>query len=144
MTRINLVDPDVLTKVHLVAEYKELTQFLHLVRKRIDNNHPMDDLPKEYCLNGGHCKFFYDKGEYLYDRYKSLYREMNRRNLNVNKEKYRTNLDRIKNSYNKALFNAYTPSPTAISIAVQRIRERIIQKPHLYPDKDRFMKSRYT
>jgi len=35
MTRINLIDPSHLTKRHLIAEYKEITQFLHNVKNQI-------------------------------------------------------------------------------------------------------------
>jgi len=141
MTRINLVDPEDLTDVHLVAEYKELTQFLHLVRKRVDNKHPMDDIPEEYCLNGGHCKFFYDKGKYLYRRYIHIRNNLVDRNKNINDEKFRNNLRRIRESYSKELFNDYQPTPAAFKIATDRILERINQKPHLYKDKNRFIRS---
>ena len=40
MTRLNLVEPGDLTDRHLIAEYKEITQFLHIVAKRRDKGHP--------------------------------------------------------------------------------------------------------
>jgi deoxyribonuclease (pyrimidine dimer) len=118
----------------LVAEYKETTQFLHLVRKRVEEGHPMDDLPSAYCLNRGHCKFFYDKGLYIYNRYTSLKEEMERRNLVVNQDLYLYNRDRIRAAYSSELFNDYTPSVEDYTIVIDRIGYRIKEKPHLYPD----------
>lgn len=60
MTRINLIDPSHLTKRHLIAEYKEITQFLHNVKKS-----NLKDIPKHFTLGTGHVKFFYNKGEYV-------------------------------------------------------------------------------
>lgn len=134
MTRINLIDPQHLTTRHLVAEYKEITQFLHLVKRRVDINHPMDDLPEEYCLNTGHCKFFYDKGAYIYNRYTILKTEMERRELSVNLDKYQYNLARIREAYSDSLFNDYSPSTRDYGVVISRISQRILEKTHLYPD----------
>ena len=141
MTRINLIDPQHLTSRHLVAEYKEITQFLHLVKKRVEERHPMDDLPQVYCLNKGHCKFFYDKGLYIYNRYASLKEEMERRNLVVNQERYSYNRDRIHGAYSPELFNDYAPTTADYAVVIERIGYRIKEKPHLYPDMHVFFDS---
>lgn len=138
MTRINLIDPKHLTTRHLIAEYKESTQFLHLVKRRVDAKHPMDDLPKQYSLNGGHCKFFYDKGAYLYNRFILLKDEMARRDISVNLDKYEYNLSRIKESYSDNLFNDYIPSTDDYNVVISRISQRILEKPHLYQDMEVF------
>ncbi len=140
MTRINLVEPDHLTQVHAVAEFKEITQFLHLVKKRVKNNHPMDDLPESYTLNGGHCKFFYNKGLYLYKRYGKIYKSLVNRGINVDKTRYNAHRRRFKDSYSSYLWKDYTPTMIDYRIAVLRILERINLKPNLYKDKNRFIK----
>ena len=138
MTRINLIEPGHLTRRHLVAEYKELTQFLYLVKKRVDKNDPFDDLPEKYSLNGGHCKFFYDKGKYLYKRYMQLYEEMKSRGVNVDEDKFSNNLKRIRDTFPDNLFNDYQPDARDFSVVIDRINERIREKPQLYPDADVF------
>lgn len=141
MTRINIIEPADLTKRHLIAEYKEITQFLHIIRGRRDKKHPMNDIPKEYTLSGGHCLFFFDKGKYLFDRFISLRDNLIFRGINVDESKYQERLSRIKSSYGDTLFNGYTPNKKAYSIVINRISERIHQKPELYPDKEVFFNS---
>jgi len=145
MTRLNIIEPEHLTRVHLVAEYKEITQFLHLIQRRIHNNVPMDDIPEQYTLNGGHCKFFYNKGKYVQERFTDLYYEMLNREIRVDKAKYLQRLERIILSYTDELRGDYSPSLYDYSIAIDRITERINQKPHLYNDKEIFFNnvSRY-
>ena len=141
MTRINLVDPRDLTSRHLVAEYKEITQFIHLIKKRIDDNKPFDDTPLQYTLNGGHCRFFYDKGVYIRNRFISLYDEIVNRGMNTDKEKYLSRLNRIESAYREDLMNDYSPSRRDYHVAIDRISSRISEKPHLYPDSSRFLNS---
>lgn len=138
MTRINLIQPRHLTKVHLVAEYKELTQFLHLVKRRVEKGDDFSDLPVQYCLNGGHCKFFYNKGKYLHDRYIKLKAEMLKRKIRVDLEKFNYNLNRIKTSYSAKIYKDYVPDKAAYQVAVDRIGDRILLKPERYPDMNLF------
>ena len=139
MTRINLIDPDHLTQVHAVAEYKEITQFLHIVKKRVEKNHPMDDLPDRYTLNGGHCKFFFNKGLYLYKRYEMLYNNLINRNITIDKTRYKAHRQRFKEAYDDYLWCDYSPTKEDYKIAIARILERIYLKPNMYKDKDRFI-----
>lgn len=141
MTRLNIVDVEDLTDRHLVAEYKELTQFLHIVIKRVTEKHPMDDLPEDYTLNGGHCKFFFNKGRYLYHRFVELANEMETRGMNVDRDKFQVRLNRIADAYPIMLFGEYTPNVADYSIAIDRISQRINEKPHLYPDKEKYFNS---
>ena len=81
MTRINLVNPDQLTNEHLMAEYRELPRIFTAVRK-LKGQLPKD-IPAEYTLGKGHCKFFYNKLEWLHARYVNLYLELIRRGYNL-------------------------------------------------------------
>jgi len=138
VTRINLIRPEHLTKRHLVAEYKEITQFLHIVRKRVNEQHPMDDLPKKYTLNTGHCKFFFDKGKYIHDRMEYLRDEMLARSITVDDDNFYARLQRVVDSYSEVLYNDYVPSKEDYSIVIARIDQRIKEKPELYTDADIF------
>lgn len=139
MTRINVVDPEVLTTKHLVAEYKEITQFLHLVKKRVEKNIDFDDIPDRYTLGPGHVKFFYDKGFFIYCRFVSLYKEMVRRGFKVDKEAYDARRQQIIDTFPKKLYNGYHVTNLAHSKNVSRILDKITDKPELYPDRDRFL-----
>lgn len=143
MSRLNLIKPEHLTNIHLVAEYKEITQFLHLIRRRIDNGKSFHDIPKEYTLNGGHCLFFYNKGEYIYKRFKDLYSEMKNRNMNCCDDKYKSRIDKIIYSFSdrEDLIKDYEPDRNAYAVAIERIKFRIETKPHMYKDSDRFFKN---
>lgn len=138
MTRINLISPKHLTIRHLVAEWKEITQFLHIVKHRVDTNHTMNDIPSQFTLNKGHCLFFANKGLYIYNRFESLYNELLNRDINVNYGLFLERQQKIIQSYNSELFRDYIPQSRDYAIVIDRIKERIETKPNLYPDKDRF------
>lgn len=80
MTRINLVDPEVLSNKHLVAEYHELPRIFGLCRKRVNAGtmHKVK-IPTRYTMGTGHVVFFYDKLQFLVNRYNLLQKEMFRR-----------------------------------------------------------------
>lgn len=141
MTRLNLVEPEHLTKRHLVAEYKEITQFLHIVKKRALSKHPNHDLPEKYTLNTGHCKFFFNKGEYIASRFEALRVEMIKRGVTVDKIKFAKRYANILESYTKSTFNDWKPNSRDYTVVIERIAQRINEKPHLYPDKDIFFNS---
>lgn len=132
MTRLNLIEPEHLTNRHLIAEYKEITQFIHLVRplKPGEGN--------QYTLNKGHCTFFYNKGPYLIERFEKLRDECEKRGFNIDPVKFQERINRIKQSYQTVPNIEYTPSPQDYRLVIDRIIERINSKPHLYPDQDRF------
>lgn len=85
MTRINLVDPSVLTDKHLVAEYAELPRIFTAVRKHVASGlvPACFTIPSEYVLGKGHVTFFYNKVYWLRNRFGMLYTEMKDRGFNV-------------------------------------------------------------
>lgn len=134
MTRINLIDPSHLTKRHLIAEYKEITQFLHNVKKS-----NLKDLPKNFTMGTGHVKFFYNKGEYIFDRFCSLKEELIKRSIKIDEEKFSDRLNEILNSFDPNRgYNNYKPCKLDYLIVIERIKLRINEKPHLYPDSQLF------
>ena len=86
MTRINLVHPSELSRLHLVAEYRELPRIFSLVRSAIARDKIPSDfpIPSKYVLGAGHMYFFYDKCCFLAKRQRSLIREMQNRNIVCN------------------------------------------------------------
>ena len=138
MTRINTVDVAVLAQRHLVAEYKEFTQFLHLIKRRVDNKTGFIDVPKQYTLNAGHCKFFYNKGSYMETRFTQLYNEMIKRNIKVDQDGYKTRLQKIKTIYGLKhhLNRDFTPSTNDKLLNINRMITRINEKPNLYASEE--------
>lgn len=140
MTRINLVNPDLLTARHLVAEYKELTQIIFPMQRTASKGslHTVK-IPEKFCLDGGHVKFFYDKGYYLEKRFTDLYINMNERGIKTDRENYKKRLEKIQTSFPGIWYNDYIPDEEAYKTILKRIKERILQKPNLYPDRDYFL-----
>lgn len=85
MTRINLVDPAVLTNQHLLAEWRELPRIFTAVRKLLDKGCTVDqvNIPPKYKLGTGHVRFFYNKLLYLYGRWQKLTFELQKRDYNL-------------------------------------------------------------
>lgn len=119
MTRINLVDPSVLHRKHLVAELHELPRVFSLARKA---QHTLSErkIPKEYLLGTGHVLFFYDKLKFLADRYEKLCLEMKNRNYSTNQ----IPRHELLNDIHESLIKDYSPTPEAIKMNEQRIRDR--------------------
>ena len=125
MTRINLVDPSVLHRKHLVAELHELPRIFTLARNaQFEVIRGKKKIPQEYTLGTGHCLFFYDKLSFLADRYELLCSEMRARNYSVNQ------IDRTELlvGIDSRLLKSYTAISNAIAINAQRISDRT--KPH--------------
>lgn len=119
MTRINLVDPSELSTKHLVAEYREIVRTFDLARKSQHELHKKK-IPPAYTLGTCHVLFFYDKLQFVSDRYDSLCNEMLRRNFTCN----RVPKEELHKNIHKGCFFGYNPTPEAIAINRQRIKER--------------------
>lgn len=120
MTRINLVDPEELSRQHLIAEYRELPRVFNLVRKAIARGESPDDKrnPSEYVLGAGHVRFFYNKAEFLAKRFALLVAEMKSRNYNTSW------IAQDISDIPEAWKLDYIPTPYAICLNRQRIAER--------------------
>jgi len=144
MTRINLIEPKHLTRRHLIAEGKEITQILFPMQRSLEKYEWgvfLKRIPKDYTLNAGHCLFFYDKLGYIFKRFISLYNEMRDRNVNVNEDLYNQRLNQIETAGQIRQYNDWTPSQKDYKIVVDRISQRINEKIHLYPDADLFFQN---
>ena len=129
MTRINLCHPTFLTDQHLMAEYREMNMVpAALLRtmssiKRNFNGSPL------YTLNGGHVRFFYNKGRFLQRRYNDLIEELRSRgyNLDSNRLFNYTPWERM-----PELAGEYNPTQEELLTNVLRIHHRVMDKPHWY------------
>jgi hypothetical protein len=121
MTRINLVPPSELTTKHLVAEYREIARIPYYVEKSMKRKVPFNisEIPAEFTLGKGHCKFFYDKGAFLSKRFEQIIAEMKRRG-------FKTNFTDSSIFYiNDLMWNDYEPTDSALELSRQRIQERL-------------------
>ena len=127
MTRINLVEPDELTDQHLIAEYREIRLLCANLTRTLNSKHGFVEgkVPKQFTLNAGHVYFFYNKGEYLHNRYDSLKREMVVRGFSPQNEF-------PKQVWPEKLYNDWIPSERDKNIVRERIELRISQKPGWY------------
>lgn len=75
MARINCVDVKILSRQHLVAEYRELPRVYALAAKSKAGRR----LPTNYTMGTGHILFFYNKLGWIKTRHKQLIDEMVRR-----------------------------------------------------------------
>jgi len=128
MTRINLIPPMYLADQHLVAEHKEILQLCGSYRKSKSSKKGIDfkNLPKNFTLNDGHVKFFYNKFAYLHKRFLEVQNEMRRRKIHSNKvmncEQYEID----------GVYRDWEPSQSDINLICNRIQERIEEKPDWY------------
>ena len=103
------------------------------VRKNLANGVTMNNLPEKYTMSTGHVRFFYDKLGWLYLRFQQLTKELRNRNYNIPSDfdinSYAIFLhelpDELKNS-------TWQPTLSEIKINVDRISERLHQRPNWY------------
>ena len=130
MTRINLINPSELSDQHLIAEYREIFMVGSSLQRSIKSKNwkcTKENLPKEFTLNIGHVKFFYNKGKYLHKRYLELINEMHSRGMNPNPERQFK-----KDQWPIELYKDWQPTEKDIQLIRTRINEKISQKPTWY------------
>lgn len=120
MTRINCgINPIELTKEHLLAEHREIKRIPNCI---LSGRFNLNGIPNTFTLGTGHVKFFYNKLEYLYNRYLLIYNDCIRRNYNV--EDYSNAFIEAMHKYPK-LCNNYTETIQDRNLLIERITERI-------------------
>lgn len=126
MTRINVVPVQDLTRQELLGEYKEITRPFNKVIARVNKGQSPSDvkgIPADYKMGQGHETFFFDKVQYLYDRYVSICGEMLERGYNVNLELFNDLCDKFQASIPREWWGDYVPTPEAIAINIERMIE---------------------
>lgn len=125
MVRVNLVEPSTLTDQHLIAEHNEILMLCGSFKKSLNSKKGISGIPEQFKLGKGHIKFFYNKGEYLHIRFCSVQEEMRRRGFNPQKS---FPIEIWPDQY----YNDWEPTESDIMKVVNRIQEKIIQKPNWY------------
>lgn len=123
MTRINCVPVEELTDKHLGAEYRELPRLFGQIVKAIERGEQPGDPrnPIEYTLGKGHTRFFYNKVQWLVNRYQKLVKECEARGRVVNfpvVPKFVWDIPPI-------WWGNWEPTHLALAINRQRIQERL-------------------
>ena len=130
MTRINLITPRELSDQHLIAEYREIFMVGSSLQRSINSKNwqvTKENLPKEFTLNEGHVKFFYNKGKYLHRRYLELIDEMQSRSMKPSSErKFK------KEQWPDEFYNDWKPKEKDIAMIKKRIQEKLNKKPNWY------------
>lgn len=125
MTRINVVDVTELTDQHLMAEYRELPMVFTSAKR----SNPSKFVPlTDYTLNKGHVTFFFNKKQYLLNRWMDLVMELNKRNYNIDPAQRRV----LWNELDKFPQINWTPDKKARQVNIQRLEEKILMKPTWY------------
>ena len=130
MTRINLVPPRELADQHLIAEYREIFMVGSSLQRSLKSKNwtnTLNTLPKEFTLNTGHVKFFYNKGLFLSKRYKDIVSEMKGRGMKPNERRIFK-----EDQWPRLLYNDWRPSKRDMDIVRSRILEKINLKPNWY------------
>ena len=132
MTRINLIQPSKLYDQHLLAEWREIKMVPASLRRSLKTKSKEDilkSIPKNFTLNTGHVKFFFDKLDYLSHRYESLTTELLKRNFKL----YHTgNFSDFCENIPQEFFGDYIPEEKDFLIITNRINEKIAMRPNWY------------
>lgn len=124
MTRINTIDPKLLTDQHLMIEYRELPRVFGLAEKHSRSGRKMPSIDS-YRMGAGHVLFFYDKLEYLISRQKLLIQELLIRGFDIQ----HTEVD----CPNLAGYmNNWIPKEKDHQISLTRLDEKVKMKPKFY------------
>lgn len=133
MTRINAdLDPKVLTRLHLIAEFREIIMVPAALRRSLrtkTQDEIIKTIPRQFTLNTGHVKFFYNKLGFLQKRFIRLADEMVRRG-------YTPDRSRIEafDGFDEIWYRDWEATNEDNQIINTRIALRISEKPHLYND----------
>jgi deoxyribonuclease (pyrimidine dimer) len=121
MTRINLIHPSELYDQHLMPEYREIQHVPMALQRSLNKKTGFDknEIPKQFTLNTGHVKFFYDKGLCLAKRFELIKQELKLRQFSVQEKQFQISL------FPEGFQNDWLPSSDDIAIVVTRINEKL-------------------
>jgi hypothetical protein len=116
MTRINTgIRAKELPDKLLLAELREIKRIPNVISK---GNYRLEGIPDEFTLGTGHVKFFYNKLEYLLERYNELRGEALKRGFNV------SDFTEAWSNVPPDLMNNYTETQRDREILIERISEK--------------------
>lgn len=116
MTRINTgIRASELPDKLLLAELREIKRIPNVIAK---GNYRMENIPERFTLGTGHVKFFYNKLEYLLERYNELRDEAIKRGFNV------SDFNDAWSNVPSMLMNGYQETERDRSLLIERIHEK--------------------
>lgn len=116
MTRINTgIRANELPDKLLLAELREIKRIPNVIAK---GNYRMENIPERFTLGTGHVKFFYNKLEYLLERYNELRDEAINRGFNV------SDFNDAWSNVPFMLMNGYQETERDRSLLIERIHEK--------------------
>ena len=116
MTRINVgIKPQELTDKHLLAEHREIKRIPNCIKK---GRYNINSVPSFFKLGKGHVAFFYNKLQYLHNRYLAIYDECKSRGFNV------TSFSDAFHDVPFTLYNDYTPTKRDRMIIINRLIDK--------------------
>jgi len=134
--RINVLPVQLLSNVHLRAEFREIIMSIHFYKRSLasKNGIDTDKISKIYTLNSGHAMFFFDKFGFILKRFFQLRNEMSRRDFKIDSidEKFMTLFEEY---IPLDAINDYIPTKEDMIINLQRILRRIYINPTLYSER---------
>jgi deoxyribonuclease (pyrimidine dimer) len=118
VTRVNVVPVKELSRLHLIAEYREIARLPALAYAAHKRGESPACHPASYTLGKGHVRFFYSRLGYVMRRFGRLVAEMQRRG-------YKPSFTQLVVPDLPAdWYRDYKPTPQALRINRQRIQER--------------------
>jgi deoxyribonuclease (pyrimidine dimer) len=131
MTRINAdISPEALTDQHLMAEWREIKMVPKALLRALKTksvSEVLKSVPKKFCLNTGHVRHFYDKMQFLANRYDALTKELIRRGYEIDSSRH---MDFEGIPY--VFFKNASYSSEDRKIVKERIETRVSEKPTFY------------
>jgi deoxyribonuclease (pyrimidine dimer) len=132
MTRINLIHVQDLADQHLFAEWREIKMIPAALTRSLKTKSQAEvlkSIPAKYTLNTGHVLFFYDKMDFLHNRYVALTEELKQRDYNISEhDPIAIFIDSVPGEF----VNDWTPDKEAIAINVERVVQRLNERPEWY------------
>lgn len=127
MTRVNTVDPSELYDQHLAAEAVEILMICSNLKRTLRSKTGFQEkkVPPTFRMGAGHVYFFYNKGKYLYRRFRAVQAEMSNRGM-------ATDAVFPVDNWPDRLFNDWEPDDAAIAVSRERISQRVSEKPGWY------------
>jgi deoxyribonuclease (pyrimidine dimer) len=113
-----------------MAEYRELPMVYGSLRRSLRTQAPIDVLekiPNEFTLNKGHVLFFYDKLEFLSERYADLKKELYSRGYDLD-----VNRGYDLSEFPKVFHGNYKATDKDLLVSKQRVMFRFLEKPMWY------------
>ena len=141
MTRINIIPIPKLSDQLLLNALGEETRILEKVVARIEKKKSFSDIPPSFRLGIGHVRFFYNKCEYIFERYLLMRAEyMLRYGKPYSIDHLYLNQNRVDLICNLTpnLYQNYKPLKNDVRLVLDRIYERSkgYKKVHTYKGKE--------